>query len=272
MTVRIITGVALLALLCFAVYMGTWIFAVLFMISLCMCVYEVFRAMKNAGNHPVEWPVWTCVLISIPAFVIFKHSYIVLLLMGCACVLTCVNILFRKEPSLEDLMFSCLPMFTVLLPGMCMLSFQQYPDRWMQTYFIMLSFGVALMGDTFALFIGRRWGKHALCPRISPNKTVEGAFGSLLGSVVFALILHLIYTTFTNVPPIWHALVIGVVGGILGQIGDLFASLEKRHCGIKDFAHIFPGHGGMMDRLDSVFFSTLAVYLYSLIYSASVTL
>ena len=139
----------------------------------------------------------------------------------------------------------------------------------MQKYFILLSFGIPLMGDTFALFIGRKWGKRPFSPRVSPNKTLEGALGGLLGSIVFALGLHLIYAIFTDVPPIWHPAVVGLIGGILGQIGDLFASLEKRHCGIKDFGHLFPGHGGMMDRLDSVFFATLAVYLYSLMYSAS---
>ena len=125
------------------------------------------------------------------------------------------------------------------------------------------------MGDTFALFIGRKWGKRPFSPRVSPNKTLEGALGGLLGSIVCALGLHLIYAIFTDVPPIWHPALVGLIGGILGQIGDLVASLEKRHCGIKDFGHLFPGHGGMMDRLDSVFFATLAVYLYSLMYSAS---
>ena len=269
MMTRILTGVGLVMLLAFAVSMGGWVFSVLFMISLCLCIYEVFRATKNAGIHPIEWPVWMCVLISIPAFIIYKQSYMVLLLMGCACILTCGYILFRKEPSLYDLMFSCLPLFSLVLPGMCMLSFQQYENRLMQTYFILLSFGIPLMGDTFALFIGRKWGKRPFSPRVSPNKTLEGALGGLLGSIVFALGLHLIYAIFTDVPPIWHPALVGLIGGILGQIGDLFASLEKRHCGIKDFGHLFPGHGGMMDRLDSVFFATLAVYLYSLMYSAS---
>ncbi len=269
MIVRTLTGIGLVLLLAFAVTMGGWVFSVLFMASICLCIFEVFRAMKNAGNHPVEWPVWICVCVSIPVFLVTNHSYLVLLLMGCACVLTCVNILFRKEPSLTDLMFSCLPMFSVLLPGMCMLSFQQFPGRLMQTYFILMSFGVPLMGDTLALFVGSRWGKHALSPVVSPHKTVEGALGGLGGSILWAVILHLVYSIFTPVAPIWHAAVIGVIGGLLGQVGDLFASLEKRHCGIKDFGHIFPGHGGMMDRLDSVFFATLAVYLYTLIYGSS---
>ena len=139
MTTRILTGVALLALLVFAVVMGGWVFSVLFMASICICVYEVYRAMRNAGRHPVEWPVWLCVFISIPAFLVTRHVWLIILLMGCACVLTCTNIIFQKEPSLDDMMVSCLPMFSVLLPGMCMLSFQQFADRNLQTYFIIMS-------------------------------------------------------------------------------------------------------------------------------------
>ena len=92
--------------------------------------------------------------------------------------------------------------------------------------------------------------------------------GLLIG---IALLIFLVLKTKVQafLALILSTIVVGLIGGILGQIGDLFASLEKRHCGIKDFSHIFPGHGGMMDRLDSVFFATLAVYLYSLMYSAS---
>ena len=72
MMTRVLTGVGLVMLLAFAVTMGGWVFSVLFMISLCLCIFEVFRAMKNAGNRPVEWPVWMCVCISIPAFIIYK--------------------------------------------------------------------------------------------------------------------------------------------------------------------------------------------------------
>ena len=268
MTKRVLTGIALLLLLGFAVYMGDWVFSILFMVAICMCIFEVFRAMKNAGKHPAEWPVWACVCVSIPVFLWTDQSYTVLLLMGAACVLTVVQVLFRHEPDLTDLMFSCLPLFSVLLPGMCMLSFQQLPGKLMRSFFILLSFGVPLMGDTFALFVGRRFGKHPFCPAVSPKKTVEGAVGGFFGSLFFAALMYVIYMNFMETPPLWHILLLGAAAGLLGEVGDLFASLEKRYCGIKDFAHIFPGHGGMMDRLDSVFFGTLAVYLYSLIYMA----
>ena len=264
---RIITGLGLLGLLVFALVMGGWVFSILFMGSLCMCVFEIFRALKSAGNRPVEWPVWLCVIISIPTFLLTDRMFLIMLLIGTACMLTCANLLFRKKPRLEDLLSSCLPLFSVLVPGLCMLSFQQCRDRTLESYFILYSFGVPLMGDTLALFGGRRFGRRALCPEVSPKKTVEGALFSLLGSVLFALIETLIYNAFLAKPLVlWHMVILGLVGGVAGQLGDLFASLVKRHCDIKDFSHVFPGHGGMMDRLDSVFFTTAIVYVYYMFY------
>ena len=67
---------------------------------------------------------------------------------------------------------------------------------------------------------------------------------------------------FAPIPPLWHFPLLGLLGGLAGQMGDLFASLIKRHCGIKDFSNIFPGHGGMMDRLDSVYWATVVIYVY----------
>ena len=264
MITRTLTGIALVVLLGFAVYMGGIVFSVLFMIALCLCVFEIYRALRNADNHPVEWPIWLCVGISIPLFLWTDAAYLVVLLAGVACILTCCHVIFRPKPVLEDLLYSCLPMFNVLMPGMCLLSFQQHPERLMQTYFILMSFGVALMGDTMALFVGKKWGSKPLCPAVSPKKTVEGALGGLAGSVFFALLLTVVYSFFTQTPPLWHMLLLGLIGGVIGQVGDLFASLVKRRCGIKDFGKIFPGHGGMMDRLDSVFFTTLVVYIYYL--------
>ena len=266
MTKRILTGLGLLGLLIFALVMGGWVFNLLFMGALCMCVYEIFRALKNAGNRPVEWPVWACMAVSIPVYVINDRMYLMMLLIGTACMLTCANVIFRKVPRLSDLLFSCLPLFSVLVPGLCMLAFQQHPEKAMRVYFILISFGIPLLGDTLALFGGRRFGRRALCPEVSPKKTVEGALFGLLGSVLFAVGTTLVYQTFTTPPRLWHMAVLGLIAGMAGQVGDLFASLVKRHCDIKDFSHIFPGHGGMMDRLDSVFFSTVVVYVYYIFY------
>jgi phosphatidate cytidylyltransferase len=111
--------------------------------------------------------------------------------------------------------------------------------------------------DTFAYFVGRTVGRTPLAPTLSPGKTVEGALGGLAGAVIvglcFGLWIHL---------PWVHSLVVGGIAGLAGQIGDLFESALKREAGIKDFGRIMPGHGGMLDRVDSLLFVIPLVYLY----------
>ena len=138
----------------------------------------------------------------------------------------------------------------------------------------MLVFAIAVGGDTFAYFVGSAIGGPKLCPHISPNKTVAGAAGGLVGSILCAVaagrIFTLCFPDFSGFPPIWADMLCGPFGGIAGQMGDLFASMVKRHCKIKDFGHIFPGHGGMLDRLDSIVFTAIIVYSYRVILLASI--
>jgi phosphatidate cytidylyltransferase len=119
------------------------------------------------------------------------------------------------------------------------------------------------MGDSLAFFIGSTYGKVKLNPQVSPNKSVEGAVAGLIGSLISACAIYMIGSALRSpLPAFYHFLIIGLLGGIAGQIGDLFASLVKRHCKVKDFGHIFPGHGGMLDRLDSILFAGSLIYLY----------
>lgn len=111
--------------------------------------------------------------------------------------------------------------------------------------------------DTLAYFIGRAFGRTPLAPTLSPGKTVEGAIGGLVGAtlvgVSFGLWIHL---------PWYHSLAIGAIAGLAGQVGDLFESALKREIGIKDFGQLMPGHGGMLDRVDSLLFVIPLAYLY----------
>ncbi len=264
---RVITGLCLAALLAFALAFGGWVFSSIFMATICCAMYEVFRCIKGAGHRPVQWPGWLCLAASLVLFNLdiegIGGSVMYLMpLIGTACMLSATVVLFRKEPKLEDILLSVLPLLCVLLPAMCMLGMQNVDSRLHQIILILLAFGVPLAGDTAAYFIGSKFGKHKLCPAVSPKKSVEGAVAGLAGSILFSMLMCGIGNLFGAMPPLWHFVVLGLVCGMAGQAGDLFASLIKRHCGVKDFGTIFPGHGGMMDRLDSVYWATVVVYVY----------
>ncbi len=117
---------------------------------------------------------------------------------------------------------------------------------------------VAMMNDTFAMWVGMKWGKHRLCPNVSPKKSVEGAIGGLvIGS---AIVIGYVFA-FDVFPGLWWGWIVlmTLVFSCLGQIGDLVASKFKRSYAIKDYGNLFPGHGGVLDRFDSWMYTCLAV-------------
>jgi phosphatidate cytidylyltransferase len=123
---------------------------------------------------------------------------------------------------------------------------------------IWLIFITAFGTDIMAYFTGMLIGRHKLCPSISPKKTVEGAVGGLLGSMFFCGL----FGWFVAPEVFIHCIIIGALGGIFSQLGDLTASIFKRKLGIKDFGNLIPGHGGVLDRFDSLLFTAPVVHYY----------
>lgn len=126
-------------------------------------------------------------------------------------------------------------------------------------YLIYYLYIVIWMGDAGALYTGRSLGRHKLAPALSPNKTVEGAVGSLVASVLGSLAVRALFIPQLG---IFDALALGVLLNILGQLGDLVESGLKRSAGVKDSASFIPGHGGILDRGDSLFFTGPVLYYY----------
>lgn len=125
-----------------------------------------------------------------------------------------------------------------------------------------LPFLTAWFTDTFAYFVGINMGRVKLCPSISPKKTVEGALGGIVGSVTLSTISGLVINSLGVDIKIIHFIILGFLCGIASEIGDLAASYIKRYTGIKDFGNIIPGHGGIMDRFDSILFTIPIIYYY----------
>ncbi len=129
---------------------------------------------------------------------------------------------------------------------------------------VLLPFVAAFTSDAFALFGGMLFGKHKLSPRLSPKKTVEGAVSGLVGAVVCCCVYGLVVCLAWDITPNYPVLALyGVLGSVASQLGDLAFSYLKRQSGIKDYGRIFPGHGGVLDRFDSMVFCapTVAVLL-----------
>lgn len=134
-------------------------------------------------------------------------------------------------------------------------------------YIIISAFVIAFSTDTFAYFVGSTFGKHKLIERVSPNKSIEGALGGTFFAIILTSVYFILLNKYNYIYDI-NILVILLImlASIAGQFGDLFASKIKRYTGIKDYAQILPGHGGILDRFDSlIFISPLVFILYHFI-------
>ena len=248
---RVITGVLLILLLVVLLWLPGWCMALATLIAIGFATWEEYHALTLAEHRVVSWPAWVVLIGSVPLARLLDSQSLVPLMallikgfIGSFCSLT------------------------VVLPGLSMVALSLADQKAVEVVLMALVFTVPLLGDTFALFVGSAVGGRKLCPQVSPHKTVAGAIGGLAGSVLGAMIVCGIAAlvcneaTLAKLPSWWAYLGLGLLGGAVGQIGDLFASLVKRHSGIKDFSNLFPGHGGMLDRLDSVLFMAVLMFCY----------
>ena len=262
---RLMTALVLIPVLIAVLAIGGWFAAVVAVAALCVAVYEELNTLKAGGYRPVWWTSFAALIIG--AALVMMHSPTIILVVMAALILAVQLCVMRREnPKLTDIMFSVLPMLTVVLPGLCLISILATQPRTLQLMLLLFVFASSIGCDTLAYFVGSSLGGPRLCPHISPKKTVSGAFGGLAGSVLFLLLVEcgfrLFAVEFMAGMPTWWTLIVGLLCGVAAQMGDLFASMVKRHCLVKDFGNIFPGHGGMMDRLDSVLFTAIIIFCY----------
>ncbi len=133
--------------------------------------------------------------------------------------------------------------------------------------YIWLVFIGAFLTDTCAYFIGCKFGKHKLCPNISPKKSVEGAIAGVVGGglsfLIFGIIINLFFTeTINGSFNLWLLFLLGIITAVMSEIGDLVASCIKRQFGVKDFGNLLPGHGGVLDRCDSIILVAPIIFLF----------
>ncbi len=171
-----------------------------------------------------------------------------------------IMLIYHKSLRVTDIALSLFMMVYIVYTMAHIVFVRNLPNG---SFNIFLIFVGAFGTDTFAYFVGVSLGKHKLCPEISPKKTLEGAVGGIIGVALCYFILGWIVQFFFDVQVHYvYLLLLGLLCGVFSEIGDLAASLIKRQYNIKDYGHILPGHGGIMDRIDSIIFIAPLVYYF----------
>ncbi len=232
-----------------------------------MAVYELFRAIH------AEKRICAIVLCALSALgielAVFFHAALPLLAGGLFVFLLILFALWVAYHEKETT-FSFLHVGTALLSGcvipLCLSSLIALRSAENGVFLIFIPFGTAFIGDAGALFAGMAFGKHKLAPKTSPKKTVEGMAGAIVSASVFMIIYSVVLrTAFDLQAHLVQMALIGAVCGLLAQLGDLTFSLIKREFRIKDYGSFLPGHGGALDRFDSmVTVAPAALLLFSL--------
>lgn len=265
---RVMTAIGLVAGLLVLLVVRGWLAAIAVAVCAALSVHEECKALRERGHHPIIWPIYAALILSTPLVMLSTHDAAIGAMLLCSFCLV-LGVMWREKAELMDIVFSAMPLLTVALPALCLVELLSVQPEALQVMLVVMVFTISIGCDTAAYFVGSTVGGPKLCPSISPNKTISGAIGGLAGSVALTVLAGVVFTwifpDFTGFPPLWANALVGLAGGVAAQVGDLFASMVKRYAGIKDFSHLFPGHGGMLDRLDSILFTSIVIYCYRVI-------
>lgn len=274
---RVITGVFFAILILAGIVCRSWVMLALLSAAMIIGTMEVYKALRATGIEPVRWAgyVYCCLTIIAECIAFYAPNRMnlstIALLLGMMAAMT--RLVCRGKIAAESLIATVFPM---LYPGiffMVLMDMLRFENAGVITVALVLAFFTASINDVFALFSGMLFGKHKLSPVLSPKKTIEGAIGGLIAGTLFTMavpaLVRVIFAFNPDVvaglsvlPPLWSFALLGIIAGIFSQVGDLTASMIKRHCGVKDFGRLLPGHGGIMDRLDGVLFCGAACYVF----------
>lgn len=254
MKTRIISGLLMVPLL-IILYLGGYVLAVACFLIGIIGVYEFYKGFMKMGVRPSVIIAFlsTAGLYYIHLFGKNNDLYMFWLFVT---VLLCLLFLFKIDKrQLSDALATLGGILYVVYFSFHVVLVDSAGPMGILVWLIVFS---AFGTDIAAYFTGMFLGKHKLCPKISPKKTIEGAIGGVLGSTVLCGAFGAIFAPWC----LPHCFAIGAIGGVVSQFGDLTASTFKRKMGIKDYGNLIPGHGGVLDRFDSVLFTAPMVYYY----------
>ena len=264
--IRSVSGLILAALLLGSICLSPWAFAALLLFIVIVGTFEMSRLQQmNAWPHLMFGE-----MCSVGAFLLGALSALHVIPMRWLCLgllflmLPFLIALFSKTKDVKHVFaFVYGALFFLALPSSLLLF--MYREDILGSIagpgLIILVFCLLWANDIFAYLTGRVLGKHKLFPRISPGKTIEGS----LGGLVFTLIAVFVFSHYASWLPLSAALGMAAIAVVFGSLGDLCESMLKRQAGVKDSGNLIPGHGGILDRFDSVMFSVPFVFVFLLL-------
>lgn len=288
---RVITGIGIAVVYIGTALLSTYVHSAFFdafiLIMMLLGAYEITNAFKRKYSTPLVVPIFATIVLGYTSFLLCQYllkatpyasigfsvylAILVLVILGVFIVCKTSKTLVTGNAVTTT---AALIYPTTLL--MYSVAFNYLPELYRCTA-IMLFFAIPPFTDCMAFFVGSTLKGKKLCPSVSPNKTISGAIGGLFGGILGALLVMLFaYLSVTfginimgagMLADSWgitalHFVLMGLIGSVFDQFGDLFASFIKRRVDLKDFSHILPGHGGILDRIDGMVFTGVFIYIY----------
>jgi phosphatidate cytidylyltransferase len=255
-----------------AVFLGGWVLGALLALCAVLAALELFRMSEVKGAAPLRAAgaagAAGLVLAATYAPAAGLQNPLLPLVTVLLVVAAATAAIWTHGVERQPLLSVSVTVFgavytSLLLFGVLLRHLPEVESAWHGTFLLMAPVVLTWLSDTFAYFAGRAWGRRKLIPRVSPGKTVAGAVGALVGTVPCAVAYTWVLGHWGTYTPGWvEAAVFGLLVSVAAQVGDLVESLLKRDVGVKDSGRLLPGHGGALDRFDSLFFTLPLGYLF----------
>lgn len=268
MLVRVISAIVVIAIVLFCMVCNP-VTRLFFIVAVSfMACYEMLNAIKKGGYKPLHWPAYVYTAGSAATIICHVDTQWILLLLVLIVMAAFTQRCLRPTMTDRDLFASLAPIFyPLLLITIITQIIWENSEYWPMIF--LLGVIAVVFCDSFALFTGRAFGKHKMCPTISPKKTVEGLIGGMIFGTLSGLLVYFALPLFgLKVLEIPFCMIAAFFASGIGVFGDLAASTVKREAGIKDYSKLIPGHGGILDRIDSSIFAIPMVYVIFMIAQA----
>jgi phosphatidate cytidylyltransferase len=243
----------------------SWAFYGLTFVMILGACWELYRMLDRCGARPFHWLGLAATAAMLWSLLNQPPRFEPCLPLISIAALSVVMAIWRRDEPLQMLRAAMHTVFPVVFVGLALgylIKLRKIPGE-DGSDLILLVLICVIFADTAAYYVGSSIGRHRLAPRLSPKKSWEGAVGGMVGSMIGALLAHI---WFYQRLPLSHAIVLGLILGAAAIAGDLAESLVKRAAGVKDSSNLIPGHGGLLDRTDSLLFAGPILFYYYMIF------